>query len=96
MKSELISGMLAAAVLSGCAATTTPHTDEKFGDAVNRARAQQTINPGASQNTDPVKGVDGQAANSSIDNYHKAYEMPAPAPTGGGLGTVGVMGTTLK
>lgn len=95
MKSELITGMLAVAVLSGCAASTTPRTDEKLGDAVNRAKAQQTINHNASQNADPVKGIDGQAANSSIDNYHKAYESPTAAPSGG-LGTIGVMGTTLK
>lgn len=98
MKSELITGMsaglLVVAVLAGCA-PTTPRLDAKFGDAVNKAKAQQIINPDAPRNTDPVAGIDGQAANAIIDRYHKAYESPTPAPTGG-IGTVGGGGTTLK
>lgn len=98
MKSELITGMsaglLAMAVLAGCA-PTTPRLDATFGDAVNQAKAQQTLNPNASRNTDPVAGIDGQAANSIIDRYHKAYQAPAPAPTGA-IGTITGGGTTLK
>jgi uncharacterized lipoprotein len=96
MKSELITGMsaglLAVAVLAGCA--TTPNLDAKFGDAVNQAKAQQIINPDASRNTDPVTGIDGQAANAIAGRYHKAYETPTPAPSGG-IGSMGG-GTTLK
>ncbi|HXU94365.1 MAG TPA: hypothetical protein VFP33_11990 [Gallionella sp.] len=98
MKSEWIKGMsaglMAVAVLGGCSATTTPHYDEKFGEAANIAKAQQVINPDASQNRNPVKGIDGQSAKSSIDNYHKAYETPTAAPSAG----IGIMnvGTTLK
>lgn len=98
MQSTLIKGVLgglfAAAVLAGCA-PTTPRLDAKFGEAVNKAKAQQIINPDAPRNTDPVAGIDGQAANAVIDRYHKAYESPTPAPTGA-IGTVGGGGTTLK
>lgn len=98
MKSELITGMsaglLAMAVLAGCA-PTTPRLDAKFGDAVNMAKAQQTINKDASKNTDPAAGIDGQAADAIIDRYHKAYETPTPAPTGA-IGTVTGGGSTLK
>jgi len=98
MKSELITGMsaglLAVAVLAGCA-PTTPRFDAKFGDAVNQAKAQQTINKDASRNTDPVAGIDGQAANAIIDRYHKVYESPTPAPAGA-IGVVVGGGTTLK
>ena len=97
MKSELITGMsaglLAVAVLAGCA-STTPRLDAKFGDAVNTANAQQIINPDASRNTYPVAGIDGQAANSIIDNYHKGFEAPTPALSGT-IGSIGVGGTTL-
>lgn len=97
MKSELITGMsaglLAMTVLSGC--TGTPRLDAKFGDAVNMAKAQQTINPDASRNTDPVKGIDGQAANAIVDRYHKTYEAPTPAPSGS-IGTVSGGATTLR
>lgn len=97
MRSELIAGistgLLAMVVLAGCA--TSPHLDSKFGEAVNKAKAEQTINPDASRNTDPVAGVDGQAAKGIIDRYHKAYESPSAAPSGA-IGSVTGGGTTLK
>ena len=97
MRSELITGisagLLAMVVLSGCA--NSPRLDSKFGEAVNKAKAQQTINPDASKNTDPVAGIDGASANGIIDRYHKGYESPAPAPTGS-IGNVTGGGTTLK
>jgi hypothetical protein len=81
MKSELITGigagLLALTVLAGCA-PTTPLLDAKFGEAVNMAKAQQTINPDASRNTDPVVGLDGQAAKSVIDRYQKSHQSTPP------------------
>lgn len=74
-------------LLAGCASTTTPKLDSKFGDAVNAAKAQQTLNPDASQNTNPVVGMDGQAANAVVDRYHKSYEKP---PSTGNVFTIGV------
>lgn len=98
MQSTLVKGVLigslAAAVLVGCA-PTTPNLDAKFGDAVNKAKAQQTLNPDASRNTNPVAGIDGQAANAIIDRYHKTYEAPTPAPSGA-IGVIVSGGTTLK
>lgn len=61
--------------LSGCAAPT-PELDSHFGDAVNAAKAQQTLNPDASQNTAPVTGMDGKAANAAVDRYEKTFEKP--------------------
>ena len=96
MKSKLITVICAGllVVLAGCA-STTPNLDAKFGDAVTLARAQQTINPDASGNTDPVAGIDGQAAKDIIGRYHKAYETPSGASSGS-IGNVGGSGTTLK
>jgi hypothetical protein len=82
----VLAGLLASAALSGCA-PTAPRLDASFGDAVNTAKAQQTINPDASQNTDPVAGLGGTAANAVIDRYNKSYEKP-PAPTN--VFTIGV------
>ena len=84
----VLAGLLVSAALAGCAAKT-PRLDARFGDAVNTAKAQQTINPDASRNTDPVAGLDGQAANAAIDRYHKSYEQP-PAP--GNVFTIGIGG----
>lgn len=92
----------AAAMASGCANTPdsplapTPILEKHFGSAVNTAKAQQTLNPSASQNTDPVAGVDGEAANEMIDRYHEIFKAPPPPITniniGGGIGGSGGSG----
>lgn len=78
-------------LLSGCA-PVTPEWDARFGDTVRMAIAQQTLNPEASRNTDPVNGIDGRPADEAIKRYQKSFqEPPPPAPlfqilsnTGGG------------
>ena len=67
---------LVPATLTGCAQTTTPEYDKHFGEAVRAAIAQQTINPDASRNTDPVAGLDGKAAGATMDNYDKSFVKP--------------------
>lgn len=69
-----------AALTMGCAAKA-PYLDQKFGETVNIAKAQQTINPDASQDRDPVKGLDGTAANTVVDRYYKSYEEKPKTPT---------------
>lgn len=83
--------LILAALAAGLAAcTATPNLDRDFGQAVNQAKAQQTLNPDASLNTDPVAGLDGVAANAAIDNYTKSVTtQPPPAAViniGGSLG----------
>lgn len=73
-----LAGLAACAILAGCTAAT-PVYDSKFGDAVIAAKAQQTLNPDASQNQTPVNGIDGKAADTVIDKYHKSFETPPPA-----------------
>ncbi len=90
MKTTLSSLLLAAsaAALAACT-STTPNLDRSFGQAVNQAKAQQTLNPDASLNSDPVSGLDGVAANAAIDNYTKSVNAPPEKATviniGGGL-----------
>jgi|KBSMisStaDraftv2_1062788.scaffolds.fasta_scaffold3990801_1 type IV pilus biogenesis protein CpaD/CtpE len=68
---------LAALTLEGCA-SKTPYLDSRFGNAVNAAKAQQTINPRASLNPDPVSGIDGTAATESIGRYNDSFRAPPP------------------
>jgi len=70
-----LSGALALALLAACA-SPTPYLDQHFGAAVNAARAQQTLNPEASRNTDPVAGVDGTAAASGVAEYLNSFKAP--------------------
>lgn len=75
--------------LGGCA-SSTPTLDSHFGEAVNSAKAEQTVNPEASQNTDPVAGVDGKAAKAAVDRYHESYKNPPATP----VFTIGVGGSS--
>jgi hypothetical protein len=61
--------------LSGCMATT-PMYDKQFGDAVRTLRAMQILNPDASNNTDPVTGIDGRAATAAMDRYGTQFRTP--------------------
>jgi predicted component of type VI protein secretion system len=80
MKTTIYSLMLAALTTALAACTsTTPNLDKNFGQAVNQAKAQQTLNPDASLNTDPVAGLDGVAADAAIDNYKSVQTPPEPA-----------------
>ena len=63
--------------VTGCV-STTPHLDSHFGEVVNLVKMQQTIDPEASRNTDPVNGMDGKAAKSAYDNYQQSYKTPQP------------------
>ncbi len=71
-----LAAAIGAALIAGCA--ETPRVDEHFGEAVRAATAQQIVNPDASLNKDPVAGIDGQAANSTVDRYHKSFQVPPP------------------
>jgi hypothetical protein len=78
MKSRLAGAALVLSVtLAGCA-TSTPNFDAHFGEAVMAARAQQTINPRASLNTDPVSGIDGRAARDAMGQYRESFRTPPP------------------
>lgn len=89
----LLSIAVLVAGLAACATppeTTTPHLDSHFGQAVNMAKAQQTLNPDASRNTDPVAGISGKAGQTAADSYHDSLKKPPEPATiiniGGSLG----------
>ena len=74
-KTKLLA-IAAIAMLGGCVVTTTPDTDARFGQSFNLIKAQQTLNPDASRNTDPVAGIDGKAAKGAYDNYRDSFRKP--------------------
>lgn len=79
--------LLAAACLLSACAPTTPRFDASFGKAVRAAVAQQTLNPAASGNANPVSGIDGKAAREAVDRYQKSFAQPEPQPS---IFTIGV------
>lgn len=66
---------LLASLLTACA-SITPNYDAKFGDAVRSARQAQTLNPGAKADTDPVMGLDAQAAVKAQERYQESFKTP--------------------
>lgn len=71
-------GVLCAMLLAVAGCAQTPNLDSHFGEAVNLVKAQQTLHPEASRNTDPVTGMDGKAAMSAYGAYQKSYKAPEP------------------
>jgi hypothetical protein len=68
---------IAAALLTACA--SAPYLDSHLGESVNIAKAQQTINLNASQNTNPVYGVDGVTARNAIQLYQNSSKERPPS-----------------
>lgn len=73
MKNILLMCLLGG-LLAGC--STTPYLDRHFGEAEKQAMSRQVINSEAKSGS---QKMDGQAANSVIDRYHKSYAVP-PEP----------------
>ncbi|SIP86343.1 hypothetical protein SAMN05421829_1015 [Aromatoleum tolulyticum] len=89
-QAKLILAGVIAATLAGC--STTPLWDARFGDPVRVIAAQQVIDPDASRNTDPVKGIDGQAAQGTMGEYQKSFVQPEPQTTSFSIGVGGQSG----
>ena len=67
---------LGSSLLLGACTTTTPKLDASFGKALREARANQTLNPRASENKDPVLGIDGQAGVAAQGRYQDSFKAP--------------------
>ena len=72
--------LVAAALLSGCAATTTPAYDRQFGDASRALMAQQVLDPGApSRHAAKGSKVDGRLTREAGVRLVDSYKAPPPS-----------------
>lgn len=71
-----LASLLSATSLLAACASTTPQLDAAFGNAVREARTAQTLNPRASENTDPVLGIDGNAGALAQERYQESFQAP--------------------
>lgn len=69
---------LLALLLGGCAASTTPNYDMRFGDAVRESRQRMTLNPNAGSNPNAIAGMDGLASRDAVERYHETFKAPPP------------------
>lgn len=93
---SVIAVLTVLSAIAGCGSSAssgmysrTPNLDAQFGQAVEMAKAQQTLNPDASKNPDPVKGVDGRAAREAVEHYETSFRTPPPPQNIFGIGVGG-------
>ncbi len=60
-------------IFSGCAKKETM-LDKNWGSSFESAKQGQILNPEAGRNLDPVVGLDGQAAEITIEEYRKGFK----------------------
>lgn len=82
---NILSLLFVLMLLTACVTSPPPRLDAKFGEAVDMAKAQQTLNPDASLNTEPAMGIDGLAGDAGFDNYRNSF-INRPAQSRGGIG----------
>jgi hypothetical protein len=68
----------AIAFLSTGCVHRAPFMESQMGQSLNLIKAQQTLNPEAGRNTNPVAGIDAKAAKSGYDQYQKSFSTPEP------------------
>jgi hypothetical protein len=88
----LITGLITMGLLAGCAGNTSL-VDQEWGTSYKLAIANQTLNPNAEKNLEPVYGLDNKAADKVVNKYNKEFDKPPQVPVysmgvAGGLGTV--------
>ncbi len=75
----LIAGVL---VFTGCTTWMQPgRVEMDYGTSYKLAIFNQTFDPGAEKNLEPVTGLDGVPAKSNMEKYRKSFEKEIPKPT---------------
>jgi hypothetical protein len=71
----------AAACLGGCAATTSPGYDTRFGDGVRQLQAQQLRDADAPQrNAGVTPRADGRTVRDAVDRHGESYRITLGVP----------------
>ena len=74
----LLSITVCIVALAGCAQS---RLEMDYGTSHKLAIYNQTLNPDAEKNLAPAEGMDGKAAQATVDKYEKGFEKTPPAPT---------------
>ena len=74
---------------------TESRLDENWGRSFESAKHNQILNPEAGKKLDPVTGLDGQAADAEIQQYHKSFSKQTSTSTGGSSSGI-TLGTGTK
>lgn len=66
-------------IFTGCAGPSRVEMD--YGTSYKLARFNQTLDPDAEKNLDPVTGFDGEAAKAVTERYRKDFAKEPQKPT---------------
>ena len=72
-----VSVCMTALIFAACV-SPSPYLDSQFGAATELNKAMQTRDPDAASKHPAPDGMDGVAANDTIDRYQKTYRDPPP------------------
>jgi hypothetical protein len=75
----LIMGLILIGTLAGCAGNTTL-VEQEWGTSYKLAVVNQTLNPDAEKNLEPVYGMDNKAADKVVNKYNKEFDKPPQVP----------------
>lgn len=68
-------------LLTGCAWQGETLSDENWGRSFETAKFNQTLNPDAGKNLEPVMGLDGTASNNNVESYQNSFKGHKKEPT---------------
>ncbi len=78
-KTSMVIGLLAMfLILTSCAGPSRVEMD--YGTSYKLAKFNQTLNPEAERNLEPVNGLYGGAARATMERYQKGFEEKSEAP----------------
>jgi len=81
MEKKLCFGLGIIVLLSVGACAGPSRVEMDFGTSAKLAVFNQTVNPQAGKDQQPVVGLDGGAAKGTMEKYRKDFEKPAPPAT---------------
>ena len=74
----MVGVIVALSLVSGCKGTDFSKREstleKNWGRSFKEAKENQILNPEAGKNPEPVTGLDGQAANSSMEKYRGQFK----------------------
>ena len=88
----LIIGLIAMGMLAGCTGYNTGLVAQEWGTSYKLAIANQTLNPDAEKNLEPVQGLDNKAADKVVNKYNKEFDKAPQVPVYS-MGVAGSLGT---
>ena len=59
-------------VIAGCAGPSV--LEQNWGRSVETARFNQTLNPKAGENLEPVTGLDAESAGNALETYRRSFK----------------------